>query len=94
MGIYQIKYDTNWKSPFFAGNTELVMEQRIESLFNTSLIHQNHYECIEVFNRQMTTSIHKFLLLKFYFASLVSAVRLTGQVLVGNAPLAGLSFLS
>lgn len=31
MGIYQIKYDTNWKSPFFAGNTELVIEQRIES---------------------------------------------------------------
>lgn len=31
MGIYQIKYDTNLKSPFFAGNTELVVEQRIES---------------------------------------------------------------
>lgn len=31
MGTYQIKYDANWKSPFFAGNTELVIEQRIES---------------------------------------------------------------
>ena len=31
MGTYRIKNDANWKSPFFAGNTELVMEQRIKS---------------------------------------------------------------
>ena len=31
MGTYQIKYDANWKSLFFAGITELVMEQRIET---------------------------------------------------------------